>query len=73
MTDEECEFVDSIYLPSKCSISSVLPYYELDLEICNKSILIAIQHSVFYFSSLLFVSSSLYQNRYSRVYNIRGF
>ena len=41
ITDEECEFLDSIYLPSKYPISSVLPYYNPDLEICNNGILIA--------------------------------
>lgn len=41
ITDEECEFLDSIYLPSKYPISSVLPYYEPNLEICNNGISIA--------------------------------
>lgn len=39
--EEDCEFLDSIYLPSKYPLGSVLPYYEPDLEICNKGITIA--------------------------------
>jgi len=41
ITDDECEFLDSIYLPSKYPVSSVLPYYEPDLEMCNYCIAIA--------------------------------
>lgn len=41
ITDEDCEFLDSIYLPSKYPISSVLPYYMPNLEICNNSVSIA--------------------------------
>jgi len=41
ISDEDCEFLDSIYLPSKYPITSVLPYFEPDLEICNKGISIA--------------------------------
>ena len=41
ITDEECEFLDSIYLPSKYPMGSVLPDYEPDFEICSNSIAIA--------------------------------
>ncbi|NOY78833.1 MAG: HEPN domain-containing protein [Calditrichaeota bacterium] len=41
ISDEECEFLDSIYLPSKYPLGSALPYYEPDLEICEKAVLIA--------------------------------
>jgi len=41
ISDEDCEFLDSIYLPSKYPISSVLPYYEANQEICNNGISIA--------------------------------
>ena len=41
ISEENCEFLDSIYLPSKYPITSVLPYYQPDLEICNKGISIA--------------------------------
>lgn len=41
ISEEECEFLDSIYLPSKYPLCSVLPYYEPDVEICNKGIAIA--------------------------------
>lgn len=41
LTEEECDFLDSIYLPSKYPLSSVLPYYEPNKDICNKGISIA--------------------------------
>lgn len=41
ITDEDCEFLDSIYLPSKYPVCSVLPYYEANQEICNNGIQIA--------------------------------
>ena len=41
ISEEDCEFLDSIYMPSKYPITSVLPYFKPDLEICNKGISIA--------------------------------
>lgn len=41
ITDEECDFLDSIYLPSKYPISSALPYYEPDYDICIKGVSLA--------------------------------
>ena len=41
ITVEDCEFIDSIYLPSKYPISQVLPDYEPTGEICQKGIEIA--------------------------------
>jgi HEPN domain-containing protein len=41
ISEEECEFLDSIYLPSKYPIASVLPFYQPDAEICNQGISIA--------------------------------
>jgi len=41
ISDDDCEFLDSIYLPSKYPVSSVLPYYQPDFTICNKGIAIA--------------------------------
>ena len=41
ISDEDCEFLDSIYLPSKYPLSSVLPNYEPDFEICDNGITIA--------------------------------
>ena len=41
ISDEECDFMDSLYLPSKYPISSVLPDYEPNHELCSKSISIA--------------------------------
>lgn len=41
LTDEECELLDSIYLPSKYPLVSVLPDSEPNLDVCNKCIAIA--------------------------------
>ncbi len=41
LTDEECELLDSIYLPSKYPLGSALPASEPDAEICRKCMKIA--------------------------------
>lgn len=41
ISNEECDLMDSLYLPSKYPISSVLPNYEPNHELCSKSISIA--------------------------------
>lgn len=41
LKEEDCEFIDTIYLPSKYPISQVLPDYEPNEEICQKGIKIA--------------------------------
>ncbi len=41
LSDDECDFLDSIYLPSKYPIGNVLPYFEPDHEICIRAITIA--------------------------------
>ena len=41
LSDDNCDFLDSIYLPSKYPLGNVLPFYEPDLEICNNAISIA--------------------------------
>lgn len=41
LSEDDCEFLDSIYLPSKYPLGSVLPYYEPDMAICNKGISIS--------------------------------
>lgn len=41
LTDDECDFIDSIYLPTKYPIGSALPYFNPDKEICRNSILLA--------------------------------
>lgn len=38
---EDCELLDSIYLPSKYPLGSVLPNFEPDEKICKRSIEIA--------------------------------
>ncbi|MBI3540886.1 MAG: HEPN domain-containing protein [Deltaproteobacteria bacterium] len=41
LSDDECDFLDSIYLPSKYPLGGVLPDFEPDEDICQKSILLA--------------------------------
>jgi len=38
---DECDLLDSIYLPSKYPLAGVLPYFEPDAKICKKCITIA--------------------------------
>ncbi len=38
LTDEECEFLDSIYLPSKYPLIGVLPDYDPNQQICSQAI-----------------------------------
>src|SRR3989304_1052570 len=41
LTEDECDFLDSIYLPSKYPIGSALPFFYPDKEICHCSISLA--------------------------------
>lgn len=41
LTDEECELLDSIYLPSKYPLGSALPASDPDADICHKCAQIA--------------------------------
>ena len=41
LTEDECDFLDSIYLPTKYPIGSALPFFYPDKEICKSSILLA--------------------------------
>ena len=41
ITEEECELLDSIYLPSKYPVASVLPDFEPDMQTCKRCIAIA--------------------------------
>ena len=38
LTEDECDLLDSIYLPSKYPLGSVLPNFEPDIVICRDSI-----------------------------------
>lgn len=40
LTEDECDFLDSIYLPTKYPIGSALPLFYPDKVICNNSILL---------------------------------
>jgi HEPN domain-containing protein len=41
ITEDECDLLDSIYLPSKYPLGSVLPDFEPDLKICERCMSIA--------------------------------
>jgi hypothetical protein len=41
LREDDCDFFDSVYLPSKYPIGSALPYFSPDGEICKKPVLIA--------------------------------
>jgi len=41
LTDEECELLDSIYLPSKYPLGPALPSGEPDMDTCKECSLIA--------------------------------
>lgn len=41
LTDEDCELLDSIYLPSKYPLGSALPASQPDAEICRRCNVIA--------------------------------
>jgi len=43
ISDDECDFLNSIYLPSKYPLGSVLADYEPDIEICDEAIAIALR------------------------------
>lgn len=45
ITEDECDFLDSIYLPSKYPLGGVLPEFEPDKEICTRCMAIAEQIS----------------------------
>lgn len=40
LSDDECEFLDSIYLPTKYPMGSALPYFYPDSDTCKESIAI---------------------------------
>ena len=41
ISEDDCDFLDSIYLPSKYPLGNVLPFYQPDLKICDDAIAIA--------------------------------
>lgn len=41
ITEEECDLLDSIYLPSKYPLGSILPGFEPNQEICQRCLAIA--------------------------------
>lgn len=43
ITDDECDLLDTIYLPSKYPVVSAIPDYDPDLEICKTCVEIAMR------------------------------
>lgn len=41
ITEDECDLLDSIYLPSKYPLGGILPDFEPDLQICRKCLALA--------------------------------
>lgn len=41
LSEDDCDFLDSIYLPSKYPMVNVLPFYEPNAEICQRGIKVA--------------------------------
>ena len=41
ITDDECDLLDTIYLPSKYPIGNVIPDYEPNVDICHECLDIA--------------------------------
>ena len=41
ITEDECDLLDTIYLPSKYPLGGVIPDFEPDIDICNQCLAIA--------------------------------
>ncbi len=41
ITEDDCDLLDSIYLPSKYPLGGVMPDFEPDLQTCNKCVALA--------------------------------
>ena len=41
ITEDECDLLDSIYLPSKYPLGSILPDFEPDMQTCKQCIAVA--------------------------------
>lgn len=41
ITEDECDLLDSIYLPSKYPLGGILPDFEPDLQTCRKCVALA--------------------------------
>ena len=41
ITEDDCDLLDSIYLPSKYPLGSILPDFEPDLQTCRKCVALA--------------------------------
>ena len=36
LSDDDCDLLDSVYLPSKYPLGSALPYFDPDLAVCDR-------------------------------------
>jgi len=43
LSEDDCDFFDSVYLPSKYPVSSVIPDFNPDRKTCNNAIKIGVQ------------------------------
>ncbi len=41
LTEDECDLLDAIYLPSKYPLASVLPDFEPDVSLCRQCVILA--------------------------------
>ena len=41
INEDECDLIDSIYLPSKYPIGGILPDFEPDMETCRQCVIVA--------------------------------
>jgi HEPN domain-containing protein len=41
LTEDECEFLDTVYLPTKYPVGSALPFFYPDKSVCQNSISLA--------------------------------
>ena len=42
ISDDDCDFLNSIYLPSKYPLGSVIPEYDPDEAVCQKAVNVAV-------------------------------
>jgi len=52
LSDEDCDFLNSIYLPSKYPIGSVIPDYNPDDSVCTEALTIALNATKYIFGQL---------------------
>lgn len=43
LTEDECDLLDAIYLPSKYPLAGVLPDFEPDVSLCRQCVILAVR------------------------------